>query len=88
MLDENNDKVFTQQELLGAARKVVELLRQQQAGGGAGAPAPEVAAVLDRISRFLVENMVRSRHSSLQGPAGAGTLQGCRRACTVKAPIT
>lgn len=85
VLDENNDKVFTQQELLGAARKVVELLRQQQAGGGAGAPAPEVAAVLDRISRFLVENMVRSPQGSLHETVGAGTLQGCWRARTAVA---
>jgi hypothetical protein len=61
VLDENNDHVFTQQELLGAARKVVELLRQQQStGGGAGSPSPEVAAVLDRFSRHLRENMVRA----------------------------
>ncbi|GIL82053.1 hypothetical protein Vretifemale_10957 [Volvox reticuliferus] len=64
VLDENNDHVFTQQELLGAAKKVVELLRQQQAaagvgsaGGFAGAPTPEVAAVLDRFSQYLRENM-------------------------------
>ncbi|KAG2427358.1 hypothetical protein HXX76_012552 [Chlamydomonas incerta] len=66
VLDENNDKVVTQQELLGAARKVVELLQRQSRGaaGGAagiGGASPEAAAVLDRFTRYLRENLDRAR---------------------------
>ncbi|KAG2493237.1 hypothetical protein HYH03_008653 [Edaphochlamys debaryana] len=61
VLDENGDKMISQQELLGAAKKVVDLLRQQKAAGGQGTPPPEVAAVLDRFSRFMRENMDKAR---------------------------
>ena len=64
-LDENNDRVFTEQELLGAAKKVFEMLKRQGTAGGAGM-APEALAVLDKMSRLIRSNMVGGRMMVIQ----------------------